>query len=1031
MPFDKLLKNADVGRRLKTIQEIQDVETNFVDSNYRENILRMFGVKDGSIYKATPEQLGRYQAYITKIKYPDATGSEAWLLEERAQNALYKSDIKDISDKKRIALLLGGESHSVLKAVGLKDLANKLLRHSSEESRFIAKWSAFERKAESLMGQAFGGTIENPLQLRKFISNQRDGLVMLDAPRYAERLNTGTLTRVQRKFMRKAVKDDYVIMKDGEYVQNSKYKNNAIAGMNQNTPQGKVAIEWYNLTREYKIGLEDAIRDLFKSDVEYKQFMKDNPINWIEKNVYMGRFLTKEAMDIIGTNRGGKHQKRFIDATAVKIAKDMAVREHGPGATAEQINKFMDNARGLAEEALMNTLAFSQGKIANANQLKTRGAKLPEFIKIGRKKIKIYEDSYENTVKRYALGVSKLIANITELPDMVDYVKRGKINNISGNQAKWGTNRLLQGLKGNKKLGPFVKDTVERQMGINETAEGLTADLGGGAEKLATMFAKTALGFPLAGGKNFIYGQTMSVSTWKLRDYFRGSLRGFDGKWREYARKTGFQELGLRHIETLKTQSIFDWAFSWGGMKPTENVNRYIDIASSRYDTARLTRTIQNKNPNTRKYKKAITRLKDFYFLEDSQINLLKKYGEFGVSDYNFSSSFEKAKVARDLRKIDQQFRHYAHVNAQGASAALFQPSWASGKLARPFTLFQRMAYASSANKVRNFKLAAKNGDYLKMMLMGAGPVMGGTAIAGMYHWMLNNPMPKENSDFKHWAAHMFMEGEGLGWVTSAVRFLDGESAKYTIYPALNGWAMAWVDLFRLPIYGRKTWDQSVDDFLRSTSAGYRGYIDAIANRKTQYYQNHLRLGGIWSDFKNEIVPNQVEKKDDIERRGVTSPPLDDFREVFKNGTSEEIAKQYVQSHFQLAAIILQKNINVDLRPLHKDPWTNAMLTAEETLSGVIKNLDPNPIRLVGKLSGTEEKNLRDWTEYISKDPQKKKEIAQLILNLGDEYGKKVMSIHQYMTSVNEISELYKDPKVKKAIKKSTRYQAYILNKSK
>ena len=30
--------------------------------------------------------------------------------------------------------------------------------------------------------------------------------------------------------------------------------------------------------------------------------------------------------------------------------------------------------------------------------------------------------------------------------------------------------------------------------------------------------------------------------------------------------------------------------------------------------------------------------------------------------DYNFSSSFEKAKVARDLRKIDQQFRHYAHV---------------------------------------------------------------------------------------------------------------------------------------------------------------------------------------------------------------------------------------------------------------------------------------------------------------------------------------------------------------------------------
>ena len=89
-------------------------------------------------------------------------------------------------------------------------------------------------------------------------------------------------------------------------------------------------------------------------------------------------------------------------------------------------------------------------------------------------------------------------------------------------------------------------------------------------------------------------------------------MKSFNSDFREEVRRTGALELGLKDITTIKTQTFWDWVFSWGGMRQTENINRYIDVAASTYETTRLIRTIQHKGPNTRKYKKAINRLKDF-----------------------------------------------------------------------------------------------------------------------------------------------------------------------------------------------------------------------------------------------------------------------------------------------------------------------------------------------------------------------------------------------------------------------------------
>ena len=53
---------------------------------------------------------------------------------------------------------------------------------------------------------------------------------------------------------------------------------------------------------------------------------------------------------------------------------------------------------------------FNFGKGRHSTRfLKKRHIKLPEFVEIDGKKIQVYETKYEDTLKPYALGMSKFI----------------------------------------------------------------------------------------------------------------------------------------------------------------------------------------------------------------------------------------------------------------------------------------------------------------------------------------------------------------------------------------------------------------------------------------------------------------------------------------------------------------------------------------------------------------------------------------------------------------------------------------------
>tara|TARA_R110002020_G_C16317145_1_gene774360 strand:- start:40 stop:6735 length:6696 start_codon:yes stop_codon:yes gene_type:complete len=1007
IPFKKLLKLADIGRRIEGIQAAENIEKGAVNINDRSVILKAMGIKDGNLYSATFRQLGMYQSYLMKLKFPGQPDNIAYLNEMKIQTLdKIPKDFKDATGLKRKAMLLFMPTHEVVGALGLKDLQSKLLRHATIETRLQGEFTeGFEAAAQKIIGGRWEGVLGKGV---------RDNLFLADNQRYIERLNTNDLSASNKSFAKKAFASDFAVLKDGKYILNKKYKKNPKEGLNLDTKEGKVVKEWMEYTERIEAELKEAARANFKTEAEYKEYLDNGDIGWIRGNAYVPRMPTKEFLRQF-PQHGGKYHQDLLQKTANRIAKEMALKEHGPGVTAEQIMEKIPDAMKVAESAVQDIYTFSEKK-SSTRFVKARSEKLPEYINIDGKRIKVYETSYESTVKAYGLGMSKFIANLEIFPEMTKL----KHLNKAGNKADGNVESLLGAMNGNREWGGWLREQVEHQLGMVETSKGIGNDIGRGMDYGATIFAKTALGFPTSGGKNFILGQSMNMQTYYLRDYIRGIVKATGSDFKKFVRLSGATELGLRDIKTVKTQKIWDAIFKLGLMKPTENANRYIAIATSKYEQARLIRTISNPNSPPRKVKKALNRLKDFYFLNDKQIKILKKYGEHGVTEHSFANSFEKGKIVRELKNIEQQLNTYAHINTQGAAMHLFQPSWASGRITKPLLLFKRMAYAASDNQIRNVKLAVKNGDYMKLGMMTLAPVASGTAIVSMYSAMLGTPMPAENSNWFEWVKQMTVRGEVFGLGTDILRLLEGESAEYTIYPSLLNWGFTWIDLLKAPMEGRKTWDQSGKDFLKKTSSGYRAYININKRKgeKNKMYRIKLKGNTLFREFKKESLPELTSPKINYEQQ---SPHYRDFREVFYGGTPEEAAKQYVVSLFALATDIFRQKRFEDGKTMYS--IEEALESAVSRFEREITKLNPNPISFVDDLSKEKEKMSGQWLAWLNKDGERGKAYMSELATGESMYKSKLMAIRELIDNPKYVI----DKEIAKSIKKSLRRAGFTV----
>ena len=181
-----------------------------------------------------------------------------------------------------------------------------------------------------------------------------------------------------------------------------------------------------------------------------------------------------------------------------------------------------------------------------------------------------------------------------------------------------------------------------------------------------SLAAKLQLSAPTSGLKNFLVGNTQSLLAYGYKDYFLGLADAIKKDNRAMVRKTGATEIGMRSIEIAgetalgRVDKVASAFFKAGGMKLTENWNRYISVLAGKRDQIGLARILSTSKEGSKAYNGAVRKLKEFYKLSDDEIMLFK---EFGFESARNIDAKSLAANKRALQKLSQKMDTFAHVN--------------------------------------------------------------------------------------------------------------------------------------------------------------------------------------------------------------------------------------------------------------------------------------------------------------------------------------------------------------------------------
>ena len=389
--------------------------------------------------------------------------------------------------------------------------------------------------------------------------------------------------------------------------------------------------------KEYKDEFLTIIKENL-NEAQYEKYIKDKPIKWIENNIYVQRRLTQEAK--IALDVTGFHYKKMIksqeEAVAKRLAKKYFDEEVKRNYTKQEFEKkkasFIDDGTAASiARANYHELSSDFNAVKHSpNFYKNRHEKLPEKIKTeSGKLIETYETSYSATTKDYSIGQSQFLATLEYFPEYI------RMKGYSFKIEDRLVERLKSGLK-TRKLGNYLEEALNEHLKISKHKSSLPDGMNSTIRFLTSTAAKFQLSAPTSGLKNFLVGNTQSLLAFKYKDFFLGLKDAIQQDNRAYVRATGATEIGMRSIEVQGAAGKFDKYFAdkvfrFGGMRPSENINRYISVLAGKRDQLGLSRVLQTTKKGTRAYNNAVNKLKTFYKLSDKEIALLKEFGMNGT----------------------------------------------------------------------------------------------------------------------------------------------------------------------------------------------------------------------------------------------------------------------------------------------------------------------------------------------------------------------------------------------------------------
>jgi len=940
-----------------------------VTEKQRTSMLKDLGVLDGSYYNATARQL---KDFVEILGTMDKVKKVSWIDEKVAVENLNPEIAKRFSNLsfRKLGMPVG----AVLESVGLKGVADKLYSHTSKELEHIGKFSKFDLGMRDKVG-------------KRTWDKAKDYIYLFDKERYKERLDAGLLSSAEKKFVK-------------EQIDIGSWK-----------AKGDIAKEYMGLMKYYRDELKTILKEIL-NDAEYEKFMSEKNVQWLDpkNNVYVQRRLTKEFKRHYNTS--GRNFEKLIqeqtDAISFKLAKKFFKEKNKENVSKTDIAKkaaeLRDLANSLAHHEIYELFEFNVNKYS-PSFLKKRHAKLPEFVTIDGKKVQVYETKYNLTVKDYAINQAKFLANIEYFPEFV------KLKGFDRPGAKKFINQMKTT---DRHLGDWVEKRIKSHLNIDKNSfdypDGIRI-----TRHITSTVAKLQLSFPTSGLKNFLVGQSQNLLAFRLRDFIGGFADVIHKDNRALVRATGALEIGLRHIEiggfAGKVDNIIEKGiFKWGGMRPSENLNRYVSVLAGRRDQAHQVRRLQNSPEGTWGYNSAVRKLQGFYKLNQNEISLLKKYGLNGVKGTDKKTA---AINRRAVENLYQKMNTFAHINTQGAAINLFMPDWGAGPLMQSAILFKRMAFAASANTARNMKIAGQNKSLLQPIMFGVGAYYSGEALLWVYSEILGTPPPKENSPKWKLLLTSLWKGEFLGIASEILSPFEGSWQRWAM-PAVISTAETSRQSFMAVAKGDEYVSQGLGDVMRSSVGLVNGvyklfnqglfHKDGTLNKKSYAYKDR-RFRNLSNEYLDEIDDDTLKIiSTELSIEGERNKVQRAFNHLFKSGRSKDAFGNSLGKWYMMTLFTKANDFYYEEKEMGNIAFTekDAMKKAKTSMKTIMQNLNPNQFqvwakekkaRLKGKLKE------HQWNQWLG--PELKAELDKAVAEYGARYRLTMQQVDEYIKEAN------------------------------
>ena len=649
---------------------------------------------------------------------------------------------------------------------------------------------------------------------------------------------------------------------------------------------------------------------------------------------------------------------------------------------------------------------FQSGTKLKSDFLYARKMKLPRkvIVNLGEgkfKTIKAYDETFSGTIEHYGVGMSKYLAALRYFPEFTDLGSK-----FGQGKMKKNVLDILQEGKGgmqNREWVDYIALGIEDTLGLNSGLRNrVNRDAHRGLGIIASTSAALGLSSPTSGLKNLAIGIPRAMATFGVLNTTvalgrfmanDADLAKRDLGWvKEYGSKKLLletQEAAFEKIPFVGKHLTMDKIFKYNFMTTSEGINRVASAYAGGMYFENLLGAYHNQASSewwrkTFASEKEILRaFKSIWRLSKDEVDFLtKNKGEKGWKDINSA----KNKEMRDW--IQNKVYHYSHASSQGSTSSTLLPQWMSSPVMKPFTLFHRMAWSTTADIGRNFiKPIKETGNIAPLVRATFAHGLSGMALYKLYEHAFGYDVPWEESESMInkilpylWRSEFFgMFGEFVNPHSSPIYpWLAGGRADFNkfISPGDANLAagMAEPVIWRnahalleatgsLPLFGgSKTYSQVATDLAKNTTP-----ILSQVIRMAKKYENpedfitHKNLRTDAREFKlanNYTVPSAI-----LGQR--INPYYRDIKEAFWGANEEQWAKRFWQAMNYIDDDLASQKVR-DPRVRRKKAITR--------IKSSLKSFEP--INFTVEINGRLYSKRKEFLEYLT--PAKRKEALRL-----------------------------------------------------